>query len=98
MIADAFIFPSFREGLSVSLMEAMSVGLPCLVSKIRGNVDLITNEGGILFDSHIIVECKNAINKIVNNDLKSLSVHNMQAIKKYCIEEVKETMKKLYFS
>ncbi|MBR5794560.1 MAG: glycosyltransferase family 4 protein [Erysipelotrichaceae bacterium] len=96
MISDAFIFPSFREGLSVSLMEAMSVGLPCLVSKIRGNVDLITNEGGILFDSHIVEECKNAINKIVNNDLKSLSVYNMQAIKKYEINEINKLMKKVY--
>lgn len=39
--ADAFLFPSFREGLSVSLMEAMASGLPCIVGAIRGNVDLI---------------------------------------------------------
>ena len=39
--ADIFVFPSIREGLSVSLMEAMASGLPCIVSKIRGNVDLI---------------------------------------------------------
>ncbi len=42
--ADVFVFPSFREGLSVSLMEAMASGLPCLVSDIRGNRDLIVSE------------------------------------------------------
>jgi glycosyltransferase involved in cell wall biosynthesis len=29
---DAFIFPSFREGLGVALLEAQAAGLPCLVS------------------------------------------------------------------
>ena len=41
--ADVFLFISFREGLSLSLMEAMSSGLPSIVSPIRGNVDLITD-------------------------------------------------------
>ena len=39
--ADAFFFPSIREGLSVALMEAMASGLPSIVGKIRGNTDLI---------------------------------------------------------
>ena len=39
--ADAFFFPSIREGLYLSLMEAMASGLPSIVGKIRGNTDLI---------------------------------------------------------
>lgn len=38
---DLFGFVSFREGLSVALMEAMSSGMPILCTKIRGNTDLI---------------------------------------------------------
>jgi glycosyltransferase involved in cell wall biosynthesis len=30
---DAFVFPSFYEGLPVTLVEAQAAGLPCLVSK-----------------------------------------------------------------
>lgn len=41
--ADAFIFPSFREGLSLALMEAMASGLPSIVGAIRGNTDLISD-------------------------------------------------------
>lgn len=49
--ADIFAFPSFREGLSVALMEAMASGLPCVASKIRGNVDLIEEtRGGCLYE------------------------------------------------
>ncbi len=39
--SDIFVLPSVREGLNVSLMEAMASGLPCIVSDIRGNRDLI---------------------------------------------------------
>lgn len=42
--SDMFAFVSFREGLSVALMEAMSCGLPIMCTKIRGNTDLIDNE------------------------------------------------------
>ena len=44
--ADCFLLPSYREGLSRSLMEAMASGTPCVASKIRGNVDLLEGENG----------------------------------------------------
>lgn len=40
-VCDLFLFVSFREGLSVALMEAMSSGIPIVCTKIRGNTDLI---------------------------------------------------------
>ena len=50
-VADLFAFPSFREGLSLSLMEAMASGLPVVCSKIRGNTNLIEEgKGGYLID------------------------------------------------
>ena len=50
-MADVFVFPSFREGLPVSVMEAMASGLPIVCSRIRGNTDLV-QEGvnGFLMD------------------------------------------------
>ena len=58
--ADVFILPSLREGLNVSLMEAMASGLAVACSRIRGNMDLIEDEK-CLFDSINIQEIAKAI-------------------------------------
>ena len=41
--ADAFALPSVAEGMSNSLLEAMATALPCHVSRIGGNIDLIAD-------------------------------------------------------
>ncbi|HWT77997.1 MAG TPA: glycosyltransferase family 4 protein, partial [Candidatus Methylomirabilis sp.] len=41
--ADVFVLPSVAEGMSNSLLEAMATALPCVVSGIGGNSDLVTD-------------------------------------------------------
>jgi glycosyltransferase involved in cell wall biosynthesis len=49
-MADLYISPSHVDGSSVSLMEALASGLPCLVSDIPGNKEWIEEESnGWLF-------------------------------------------------
>lgn len=46
---DAYILCSLYEGMSVSLLEAMSSSLPCIVTNVGGNVELIRDgENGFL--------------------------------------------------
>jgi len=64
---DVFVFPSKREGLPSVVMEAMASSLPCIVSRIRGNVDLIAdNEGGYLFDPNNPKELADCIEKAIS--------------------------------
>lgn len=48
--AHVFCLPSFSEGMSNALLEAMSHGLPCIVSDIAANTALIATENnGLTF-------------------------------------------------
>ncbi|RME91416.1 MAG: glycosyltransferase [Anaerolineae bacterium] len=49
-MADLYISPSHIDGSSVSLMEALACGLPCLVSDIPANKEWVTDGvNGYLF-------------------------------------------------
>lgn len=98
-ISDVFIFPSYREGLSKSLMEAMAVGLPALVSNIRGNTDLISeNNGGFLFNPQDDKTLQEYLSYMVQNKTvrKSFGNFNKYKIKKFSSEVVDEKMRLLY--
>jgi glycosyltransferase involved in cell wall biosynthesis len=45
----ATMLPSFREGLSRSVLESLALGVPVLGSDIRGIADVVAPDGGILF-------------------------------------------------
>lgn len=94
--ADAFVFPSIREGLSVSLMEAMASGLPVVCSRIRGNVDLIGDKNGFLFSPYSVDECKTAIESTLHCDLNDISENNLKKIIGFSQTTVLEKMRDIY--
>ncbi len=95
--ADIFVFPSFREGLSVSLMEAMASGLPCVVSRIRGNTDLIKEfKGGRYFNPGDATEFKNALVSVLNTDTNEMKEYNKEAVKMFEIKRVLSIVRDLY--
>lgn len=99
-IADIFALPSLREGLSVALMEAMSAGLPCIVSRIRGNVDLIEEgKGGYLCEPDDVDGFKNRIGELMFKSKKKteFSKFNRERITFFDIKEINDKMKLIYF-
>ncbi len=98
---DIFVFPSLQEGLPVGLMEAMAAGMPCVVSKIRGNVDLIDDDkGGILVDKCDVEGYAKAIAKLADDIAKrsDMSAYNLEKIKGFTTEIVESQIEKIYKS
>ena len=98
-IADMYALPSIREGLNVSIMEAMSEELPCIVSRIRGNMDLIDDNGGALYNPLDCAEVRKSIEKILSmnsNEREQFGKYNKNKIFGFGSEVVIDKLNKIY--
>lgn len=98
-LSNVFVFPSHREGLSKSLMEAMAMEKPVIASDIRGNKDLIDHKkGGFLFSPSDSNQLTEYILEIISNDSfrKTASSYNIEKIKQFSLENVLHEMSKIY--
>ena len=98
-VADLFAFPSYREGLSLSLMEAMASGLPVVCSEIRGNTDLIEDgKGGYLVEPSDVEGFAKYIKELIEDSrLKSeFGDFNHKKIENYSIENVMKEVENIY--
>ena len=95
-LADVFVFPSLREGLSLSMMEAMASGLPCVASRIRGNEDLLQG-GQLLFTSNDVDDLAKKIRRALDLAIAEKEVeHNNRNIKNFSIENTTKKLWKFY--
>lgn len=100
-ISDIFVFPSLREGLPVSLMEAMASGLPVVCSNIRGNTDLIEDEkGGYLVPPKDIEMFTERIKQVIENPVQAqkMAGYNIEVMKKFSVEKIEQKMNDIYLS
>lgn len=95
--ADAFVFPSLQEGLPVALMEAMSVGMPVVCSRIRGNTDLIKDgAGGYIVDPCDIDGFSGAMEKVMAGNCSEMGNVNINTMKRFDVSVVTAEMEKIY--
>jgi glycosyltransferase involved in cell wall biosynthesis len=60
--ADIFVLPSHAEGISNSLLEAMSCGLACIATRVGGSPEVLGNgEYGLLINPNSSEELADAI-------------------------------------
>ena len=77
-------------------MEAMACGLPVVCSEIRGNVDLINDDGGALFDPYCAEDCADAMMRVLNADMHRLGMINQKRVVNYSVESIVSMMKSIY--
>jgi glycosyltransferase involved in cell wall biosynthesis len=71
--AKLFVQSSEMEGLSISLLEAMAHGLPCLISEIIANQQA-AGEAAIYFTSKDIKNLKEKLNYCLTNQEKMITI------------------------
>ena len=96
---DIFAFPSFHEGMPVSLCEAMAGGLPVVCSRIRGSVDLVKDGiNGYLVAPDDIDGWKSALTSLFagGNLRQAFQEKALSSIKEYSRENVAKELYSLY--
>lgn len=95
---DAYILPSYSEGFSLGVLEAMSCGLPIIATNVGAARDMIGNKGGILIEVKSSCAIVDALNKIKDKQVrKKMSDYNIACVKKnYTIDVVMEMLDKIY--
>ena len=97
---DVFVLPSIEEGLGLALLEAMSLGRPCVASATGGIRDII-NDGvnGVLTPVGDSMSIANAVLKILNDKsfAKNISGRAVDFVKgRFSIETMADNMIDLY--
>ena len=65
---DIFLLTSFSEGTSMTLLEAMSLGIPSIVSNVGGNPEVIQDQrSGLVIPSDDVEACTSAVLSIYHS-------------------------------
>lgn len=98
--ADAFILPSLREGSSVSLAEAMTAGLPSILTKVGGASEILGNsQSGILIDPLNTSEIQAAMQQLIDlspSQTQTMGAKAKEEAKRFSTEQYSDTLMSIY--
>ncbi|MBR5542315.1 MAG: glycosyltransferase, partial [Bacteroides sp.] len=89
-LMDVFVLPSYREGFPTSVLEASSMKLPVITTRVTGCIDsIIENETGI-FVEHTPESLAKAIEKLYIDfeERKRIGENGRKFVEKYYKQEI----------
>ncbi len=89
--ADVYALPSYREGLPLTLFEAMASGLPIVASPVNGvSYEMKDNENGFFVQYGDVENLKKRILEILNDEKlsKKFSENNKRRAKDYSWDKI----------
>lgn len=72
---DFFVNLSDSEGIPVSIMEAMSLGIPVIARNVGGNSEIVNSNNGYLFESSDLKENEKEIIKFVSSRIDNIEYY-----------------------
>ncbi|MEA3350817.1 MAG: glycosyltransferase [Chloroflexota bacterium] len=99
--ADVFVLPSVSEGMPMSLLEAMGMGVPVVASHLEGIADVVENgQHGLLVPPGEVKLLAEAIIRLLENDglRKRLAQSAQQLVREaYTLDRMCEQYEELFF-
>lgn len=100
--ADIFVLPTHWEGFPMTIVEAMSYGLPVIASNVGGVSEIVREDNGFLVDSEKQIEgfSQSLLELISNQQKRQVMGNNARLIveKSFSLEEFLERTFALYTS
>lgn len=100
--SDVFVLPSVVEGLSNALLEAMSVGMPCIVSDAPGNRTLVKDGvTGFMYEPKDATALAQALKRLLNEKALAYQMGKNARVlihERYSIQDVAQRYITLYNS
>lgn len=82
--SDFFVLPTLFEGMPTVVLEAMSNGLPVIVSNVGATAELVNQTNGFLIKKNSVKELKKAIvqfTKLSHKEREGLGKNSLQKVK-----------------
>ena len=97
-ITDVGISSSLEEGLSNSLIEFISFGIPTISTNVGGNSEITNNENGFLIESNNQAQLTSAMKTLMFDQelLVYKSLKSKEDSKKFCLNEMIKKYSTLY--
>lgn len=98
-IIDIFVLPSYREGMPVSLLEAMAMERAVIGTNIRGIKEEITGESGLIYEPKDIYGLQKNIEFCLGNREEAVRMGKnarTRVIKDFSIDRVLEKQMKVF--
>lgn len=99
MASDIFILPSLSEGFPLVLLEAMSCGIPIIVSNVGGMSEIIQdNRNGFLIQTKDPEDIAEKVLMLLKDEnlRKKISENNLTDVKKYNLDNIIIQFEQIY--
>lgn len=98
---DIFVLPSICEGMSNTLLEAMSSGLPCVATDVGGNPELVADSRwGFLFTPEDVSGLTELLQRLVREpELRArfVAAGRAEVLSRFSLDRMLDEYTKLYF-
>jgi len=100
--ADVFLIPSFSEGSSVALAEAMLLGLPSIITQVGGANEIIGDSASAIqvnpYDYQSIKSAMLSFLKMDPKERKAMGIRAKQEAEKFSVKNYCSQLMELYNS